>query len=306
MCSPDVHRATHTADSKNSARALGDGAAPHQRHIIVSESSILTGGVFKTITQISSILRCSSFSSSMLNVPELRLSVFRHFWTSEIYSLRLVCRAWYPEADQALWESIERLPTVLRFLPEDAWEQDYVRYTTAMITSADSIQDIYSSGDGSTVHKSPMTFVNMCSTRAVRNRLTKIAEDSTTAYKRGLAPRCRPRSMSQESPINGDLECMHKRDPRSHHRVSSAARPSLPRRAHRAVRPPIPRRSRIIRLPPTSQHPLPHARHIQAELRRLRGRYPRRARFPLALRVLGISGNNPGRWRVRAPTLAVH
>ncbi|TRM56124.1 hypothetical protein BD626DRAFT_520893 [Schizophyllum amplum] len=51
----------------------------------------------------------------MLDSQELRLEVFRCLW---------ITQAWYPEADQAMWELIETLPPLLRFLPEDAWEED--------------------------------------------------------------------------------------------------------------------------------------------------------------------------------------
>ncbi|TRM56112.1 hypothetical protein BD626DRAFT_520863 [Schizophyllum amplum] len=58
----------------------------------------------------------------MFDVPELRLEVFRYLWITEVRPLKLVCKTWYPEADQAIWESIATLPPLLRFLPEDAWE----------------------------------------------------------------------------------------------------------------------------------------------------------------------------------------
>ncbi|TRM55584.1 hypothetical protein BD626DRAFT_577206 [Schizophyllum amplum] len=60
----------------------------------------------------------------MLDSQELRLEVFRCLWITQVRPLRLVCKAWYPEADQAMWELIETLPPLLRFLPEDAWEED--------------------------------------------------------------------------------------------------------------------------------------------------------------------------------------
>ncbi|TRM56109.1 hypothetical protein BD626DRAFT_576123 [Schizophyllum amplum] len=71
----------------------------------------------------------------MLDVPELRLQIFRYLWISDVRPIRLVCKTWYPEADQVTWESIETLPPLLRLLPEDAWEQDMDTYSDMLAGS---------------------------------------------------------------------------------------------------------------------------------------------------------------------------
>ncbi|TRM55582.1 hypothetical protein BD626DRAFT_577205 [Schizophyllum amplum] len=59
----------------------------------------------------------------MLDISEMRLQVFRCLRMTDVRSLKLVCKTWYPEADQVIWEGIETLPPLLRLLPEDAWEE---------------------------------------------------------------------------------------------------------------------------------------------------------------------------------------
>ena len=63
------------------------------------------------------------------DLPELREAIFSYVDCFSIRRIRLVCRSWYPEADQAFWGDMYNATTIesfLRLLPEDAWKEDIV------------------------------------------------------------------------------------------------------------------------------------------------------------------------------------
>ncbi|KAI5891929.1 uncharacterized protein SCHCODRAFT_02503724 [Schizophyllum commune H4-8] len=65
-----------------------------------------------------------------MDLPELREIIFDYFDPFDIRSVRLVCRSWYPEADQAFWRSAHNAPMIwsfLRLFPEDAWAEDMIK-----------------------------------------------------------------------------------------------------------------------------------------------------------------------------------
>ncbi|KAL1675289.1 hypothetical protein EV122DRAFT_292821 [Schizophyllum commune] len=65
-----------------------------------------------------------------MDLPELRETIFDYLNPFDVRSVRLVCKTWYPEADQAFWGSAHNaamLPRFLRLMPEDAWAEDRVR-----------------------------------------------------------------------------------------------------------------------------------------------------------------------------------
>ncbi|KAL1664165.1 hypothetical protein GGF50DRAFT_115378 [Schizophyllum commune] len=64
------------------------------------------------------------------DLPELREAIFSYVDCFSIRLIRLVCRSWYPEADQAFWGNMYNATTMgsfLRLLPEDAWKEDIVQ-----------------------------------------------------------------------------------------------------------------------------------------------------------------------------------
>ena len=67
-------------------------------------------------------------------LPELREVIFDYLIPFDIRPVRLVCKTWYPEADQAFWGSAHNagmLPRFLRLMPEDAWVEDRVSKMTS-------------------------------------------------------------------------------------------------------------------------------------------------------------------------------
>ena len=64
-----------------------------------------------------------------MDLPELREVIFDYLNPFDIRPVRLVCKTWYPEADQAFWGDMYNATTIesfLRLLPEDAWKEDIV------------------------------------------------------------------------------------------------------------------------------------------------------------------------------------
>ena len=69
-----------------------------------------------------------------MDLPELREVIFDYLNPFDIRPVRLVCKTWYPEADQAFWGSAHNaamLPRFLRLMPEDAWVEDRVSKMTS-------------------------------------------------------------------------------------------------------------------------------------------------------------------------------
>ncbi|KAL1752146.1 hypothetical protein FB107DRAFT_293389 [Schizophyllum commune] len=52
--------------------------------------------------------------------------ILRKLWPQDLGALRLVCKGWYPDADQEFWSHVAHIVPLLRLLPEDAWAEDTI------------------------------------------------------------------------------------------------------------------------------------------------------------------------------------
>ncbi|KAL1703050.1 hypothetical protein EV121DRAFT_281420 [Schizophyllum commune] len=52
--------------------------------------------------------------------------IFRQLWPQDLGALRLVCKRWFPDADQEFWSHIAHIVPLLRLIPEDAWAEDTI------------------------------------------------------------------------------------------------------------------------------------------------------------------------------------
>ncbi|KAI5891935.1 uncharacterized protein SCHCODRAFT_01189408 [Schizophyllum commune H4-8] len=61
--------------------------------------------------------------AATMSVPFL---IFRELWPPDLGTLRLVCKGWYPEADQEFWSHVVHIIPLLRLIPESAWAEDTI------------------------------------------------------------------------------------------------------------------------------------------------------------------------------------
>ncbi|KAI4294232.1 hypothetical protein K525DRAFT_274502 [Schizophyllum commune Loenen D] len=61
-----------------------------------------------------------------LDISDIRFLIFQQLWPQDLGALRLVCKRWYPDADQEFWSHIVHIVPLLRLIPEDAWAEDTI------------------------------------------------------------------------------------------------------------------------------------------------------------------------------------
>lgn len=78
---------------------------------------------------IPAVIFSSAIQLSMLNpldISDLRFLIFQQLWPQDLGALRLVCKRWYPDADQEFWSHIAHIVPLLRLIPEDAWAEETI------------------------------------------------------------------------------------------------------------------------------------------------------------------------------------